>query len=72
MENPLQQVHIKPAGKGLKEVSADRNAAIGHICAGQIVGRLLSHLRHVEDGPLQLRIRRKYSGYEVAEATADI
>jgi hypothetical protein len=33
---------------------------------------LLSHLRHVEDRPLERRIRRKYSGYKVAEATADI
>jgi hypothetical protein len=72
VENPLQQVHIKPGGKRLKEVSADRDAAIGHVRARQIVGRLLSHLRHVEDRPSERRIRRKYSGYKVAEATADI
>jgi hypothetical protein len=72
VENPLQQVYIKTGGKGLKEVSADRDAAISHIRVRQIVGRLLSQLRHAEDRPLERRIRRKYSGYEVAEATADI
>ena len=42
MENPLQQEHIKPGGKRLKEVSANRDAAIGHIRARQLWNRIMA------------------------------